>query len=122
MTRRHSPKLAVLAAVSDSPGLAPPDHLDGIGLQLWRNITREYAFDDAASYQILADACACAMRAERCRALINEHGELFQTKYGPKPNPLIRDETQLRALTARLLEKLGLSFEPIQLPGRPAGR
>jgi hypothetical protein len=121
MAKRTTADLRVIPAQPQGHGVPPPAHLDEVGAALWHRVVADYVFDDPASYQILADACLCTQRAERCRKLIDAHGELLQTKYGPKPNPLIRDETQLRALTARLLEKLGLTFEAIRTPGRPPG-
>jgi hypothetical protein len=120
VTRKSS---ANLAPVPDDPGRTPPVPLRPPGLALWRAVTASYAFDDAGSFHVLAMACQCLDRAERCREMIDHHGELLFDRNGVgKSNPLLRDEVQNRALSARLLGKLGLDLEPIRPnQGRPPG-
>ena len=77
--------------------------------------------NDPGSVEILFQACASADRAERCRAIIDQDGELVRTKAGTRSHPLLRDELNNRALTARLIGRLGLDLEPVRSPGRPGG-
>ena len=44
-----------------------------------------------------------------------------RTKTGTRSHPLLRDELNNRALTARLIGRLGLDLEPVRSPGRPGG-
>ena len=111
---RNSPHRPAL--VGDRPAgdpLPPPAHLDGVGLELWRSISSQYAFDDPGSYEVLSQACFAARRADRARAIIDEQGEMLEIGKVVRSHPLIRDEIQCRALCARLLGKLGLDLEPV---------
>ena len=102
-----TPKLALVGDCPADQPAQPPKHLTGVGLALWRSITAQYAFDDPASYQVLAEACFCASRADRCRAIIDRDGELLRIGKLVRSHPLLRDEIQNRALGARLLKRLG---------------
>jgi hypothetical protein len=119
--KRTAPDLRVIpSAPADHP--EPPGELDPVGRALWVEVTHQYAFDDAGSIEILYQACLCRSRAERCRKLIDEQGEMIVTKAGLRSHPLLRDELQNRALCARLIGKLGMDLEPIRsTPGRPSG-
>ena len=122
MPPRPSPQLAVVASRPTTRGQPVPDYLDAFGAAFWTKVTSLYDFDDPASLELLAQCCAARSRAERCRQIIDADGELLQTKVGVRSHPLIREETQARALAARLLGKLGLDLEPIKSgPGRPPG-
>jgi hypothetical protein len=90
---------------------------------LWIEVTAIFEFDDPGSYEVLAQACAARSRAERCRAIIDEQGEMVRLKGGViRANPLLRDELANRAFTVRALSKLGLDLQPIRSgPGRPGG-
>jgi hypothetical protein len=72
---------------------------------------------------VLAQCCAARQRAERCRRIIDEQGEMIRVKDGWRSHPLLRDELQNRAFVCRALTKLGLDLEPLRAgPGRPPGR
>ena len=116
-----APKLSVVAAAPAPVHPDPPGKLGETGLALWRSVVTSYAFDDPGSVEILFQACASADRAERCRAIIDQDGELVRTKTGTRSHPLLRDELNNRALTARLISRLGLDLEPVRSPGRPGG-
>jgi hypothetical protein len=90
-------------------------------MALRRAVTTNYAFDDPGSVEILYQAAAAADRAEKCRAIIDEEGEIVRTRNGPRSHPLLRDELANRAFATRAIGKLGLDLEPIRLPGRPGG-
>ena len=72
--------------------LEPPSALDAVGRALWSEVTRLYAFDDPGSIEVLFQACACRSRAERCRKLIDQQGEMIATRTGLRGHPLLRDE------------------------------
>jgi hypothetical protein len=124
MPKRTPPNLEVVPMPPTAHTLPPPPHLDETGAALWREVTSVFEFDDPASYEVLAQACAARSRAERCRLLIDEQGEMLRLKGGiTRANPLLRDELANRAFTVRALSKLGLDLQPLRSgPGRPPGR
>jgi hypothetical protein len=114
-------QLNVVPPASAAAGLPPPPHLAGAGRDLWARITALYAFDDPGSYEVLSQACFATTRADRCRAIIDDDGEMISSGKIIKAHPLMRDEVANRALACRLLQKLGLDLEPIHdRPGRPS--
>jgi hypothetical protein len=119
---RTTPRLSVVPVCPPSVP-QPPGQLDQVGMALWISIASQYEFDDPGSIEILHQACLCRQRAERCRKLIDQQGEMLISRTGPRSHPLLRDELQNRALCARLIQRLGLDLEPIHdRPGRPSGR
>jgi hypothetical protein len=113
-------KLAVVASRPSLGGLPPPGHLDAFGAEFWTKVTGLYDFDDPASLELLAQCCSACSRAERCRRIIDDDGELLRVGKAVRAHPLIREEIQSRALVARLLRLLGLDLEPVRSgPGRP---
>jgi hypothetical protein len=81
----------------------------------------EYEVADAAGLEMLCSACAALDRAEACRATIDRDGEIIRSKAGPREHPLLKHELAARSFVVRTLTRLGLNFEPIKPPGRPAG-
>jgi hypothetical protein len=121
--RKTVPTLRVVQPDQASNPAAPPANLGPAGLSLWTDIVRAYEFGDRASYETLAQACFAADRAERCRAQIDQDGELVRGRNGVREHPLLRTEIASRAFVVRVLAKLGLDLEPLhQGPGRPAGQ
>jgi hypothetical protein len=111
-----------LSVVQEPTTPAPPGHLDEFGMALWQEVTSTFEFADRGSIEILYQACCCRSRAERCRRIIDEVGEVVQSRTGPKPNALLRDELQNRMAAARLLGKLGMDLVELHPgPGRPPG-
>jgi hypothetical protein len=122
-TSKPKPGLAVIGAAPSGSAPPPPGHLGPIGVDLWRDITAAYEFEDRASYETLAQACAAAERAEKCRVQIDQDGELIRTKAGVRDHPLLKHEIAARSFTVRTLARLGLDLEPVRAgPGRPPGR
>ena len=120
MPRRSGPKLQVIAAAPASAVPAPPCKLGAIGMSLWSDITASYEFGDRASYETLAQACAAADRAERCREQIDADGEMLRTKLGVRDHPLLKHEIAARSFVVRTLARLGLDLEPARAgAGRP---
>ena len=58
-------------------------------------------------------------RAESLSAAIASEGETIVTKLGIRAHPALQIEMQNRALTARLLQRLGVTDVPIRPQGRP---
>jgi hypothetical protein len=105
----------------DSP--RPSCKLSQTGMSLWNDIVSTYAFEDRASYEVLAQACAAADRAANCHSYIDRDGEVVVTNAGlVRSHPLLRDELANRAFCCRSLQRLGLDLEPIRGVGRPSGR
>ena len=99
-----------------------PEGLDATGAALWSELVGTYEWDDPAAYRTLLEACFAIQRAERCRKLIDEQGEVARTKAGLKSHPLLRDEVAARALGCRLLARLGTIWSRSgRLVGRPEG-
>jgi hypothetical protein len=99
----------------------PPRPLGDVGLALWREVTRNYMFADPASIECLFQACSATDRAERCRVIIDQDGEMIAAKEGVRSHPLLRDELANRAFAVRALSQLGLDLEPVKAMGRPPG-
>lgn len=116
------PKLRVIPMQTREPGLPPPSDLGPTGAELWRNVVRDYAFNDVGSVETLKQTCAAVDRAEDCRRQIEEDGLMIRTRTGVKEHPLLRHELTARSLAIRMLARLGLDLEPVRSgPGRPPG-
>src|SRR5262245_20155249 len=123
MSKRIPPNITVIPVQPADLSPAPPGELDPYGMALWHEVTRIFSFDDPSSYECLFQACSARARAERCRKLIDEQGEMLRTKMGLRDHPLIKHEIAARALCVRLLARLGMDLEPLRSgPGRPPGR
>ena len=80
MPRDKPPSLMVIDTAPAKVTPPVPKHLDEVGSELWRTVTELYAFDDPASLEVLAQACAARSRAAKCAALIDQHGEMVKTR------------------------------------------
>jgi hypothetical protein len=102
--------------------IEPPTTL---GPWLWRSIVTQYDIRDAGGLAILEDACAARDSATSSAEIIATEGRMIRTKSGRREHPLIKLEIAARALTARLLQRLGLDVEPVRptvgRPGRGLG-
>jgi hypothetical protein len=116
-----SPKLAVVPLPSAREPAPPPPDLGAEGRALWVSLTGEFDIGDSEGLFTLEQACRALDRAERCRARIDEDGELLDIRGQLKSHPLIREETAARALAIRTVQKLGLRLEPVRAVGRPSG-
>ena len=112
---------SIIRPFSIESGPEPPVSLGEAGRQLWLSIQSEYRIVDSGGRALLEQACAALDRASECERRIAVDGMVIETKNGPKDHPLIRHELAARALMARLLVRLGINFEPVRPPGRPAG-
>jgi hypothetical protein len=105
-----------------SIGIAPPRPLGTHGQALWDRVQREFWIVDAGGVELLAQACAAVDRAEALAELIAREGEIVHGRAGPRVHPAFRFELSARALACRLLERLGITMEPVRPVGRPLGR
>jgi hypothetical protein len=102
-------------------GVVPPRKLGKHGAALWAAVQKEYAIVDIGGTELLAQACGATDRLEAIAESISTEGELIHSRNGMRANPLIREETALRAFICRALQKLGITQEPIKPIGRPPG-
>ena len=100
---------------------SPPRQLGASGVELWRTVQSQFAIDDAGGVELLTLACETLDLAAALAASIERDGVTVYTNRGsPKPNPAVKDLIGARALTARLLQRLGITDEVVKpAPGRP---
>lgn len=112
-----------LQVVGDAPPAAkPPRKLGRHGENLWRTIMTEYRIEDAGGIEMLLSACQQLDRAESCREIIDQDGEIIRNKkIGAREHPLLKHELAARSFVVRTLQRLGLDVEAVKPMGRPAG-
>jgi hypothetical protein len=99
---------------------SPPRDLGKHGRALWDAVQREYAITDRGGIEILAQVCGAVDVIESLGEAIERDGAIVYGRTGPKTHPGIKDQTALRALVCRGLERLGLNVETLKPgPGRP---
>jgi hypothetical protein len=99
----------------------PPPELSEHGRALWTSVMQQYDIVDAGGLETLRQACCACDRAEACRRIIAEQGELLTIRGQIRSHPLLRDELQNRAFVVKAIQRLGLDLEPIKSVGRPPG-
>jgi hypothetical protein len=103
--------------------VSPPRQLGPHGMSLWNGILAEFDVRDRAGLELLAHAAACLDRAESLAEEIAADGAVIRTRSGVRSHPSIKDEIQARTACVRILEKLGVTLEPLRPgPGRPPGQ
>jgi hypothetical protein len=76
----------------------PPSHLDAEEAQLWTELIRIYALDDAASLALLASGLEGRMRARLCRQQVAKDGQTVMDDHGTmKAHPLLAIERSAQA-------------------------
>ena len=119
-----NPSLAVVSGALATV-IEPPKTLGPAGSRLWRAILTQYDIRDAGGLAILEDACAARDSANGSAEIIAAEGRMIRTQNGRREHPLIKLEIAARALTAKLLQRLGLDVEPVRSgvgrPGRGIG-
>jgi hypothetical protein len=114
-------KFTLVGTEPESDTVPTPPELEAAGATLWRRINQKYDFSDACGIAMLTAACAALDRAEKCRARIDQDGEIVTVHGVPREHPLLKGELANRAFCVRTLQKLGLNYEPLRtVPGRPA--
>ncbi len=117
---RKSPNLSVVRL--PEPKLPPaPAHLGPDGKKLWADIQTAYVITDPGGQALLRVACEATDRAERCRRLIDDQGELVMVRGQPRAHPALAAERDARAAIVRAIRNLNLDLEPLKARGRPSG-
>jgi hypothetical protein len=96
----------------------PPKALARAGRDLWIGITRNYR-GDYLEVEILKRICVLEDRGAEITAVIDREGVSIMMPNGPRAHPLIREETNIRGLVAKLLKQLLDIDRPVRRPGRP---
>jgi hypothetical protein len=118
---RKPPHLKVVGAPSKGEATAPPAHLSADGRRLWIDIQSAYQIDDPGGLVLLRVAAEALDRAERCRRLIDEQGEMLTVRGMPRAHPALAAERDARAAIVRAIRNLNLDLEPLKAIGRPPG-
>lgn len=114
-------KPALTLVEPGATGAQPPSTLGKSGATLWRTLTSHYCFDDVGGLEMLTQLCGAIDRVEALAQRIRTDGEVIYVRGVPRVHPALKDETQLRALICRLLQRLGLTVEAVKPVGRPTG-
>ena len=89
----------------------PPDHLEPPEASLWDSIVGQFAIDDDASQSLLLAALEAHARARRCRAKIDEQGEVVVDRWNQtKPHPLLAAERGARDSFCKCMRALNLDL------------
>jgi P27 family predicted phage terminase small subunit len=100
----------------------PPAKLSAESKVWWKKLVAEFELDDAG-LMVLESALEAHDRVRQAQALIAKDGPVTEDRWGQKKmHPAVLIERDSKALVARLLKQLNLDLEPLQSPGRPAGR
>jgi hypothetical protein len=86
---------------------------------LWDAVQREFQIADAGGVALLFQACCAIDTSEALAQAINADGHVVHVRGVPRAHPAIKDQLTARALACRLLEKLGVTLEPLKPRGRP---
>ena len=113
------PKPPISLVLPGKNGLQPPGNLGEPGRQLWDRIQAEFAIHDAGGVALLFQACSAIDTAEVLGEAIARDGAVIYVRGTPRSHPAIKDQLTARALACRLLEKLGVTLEPLKPLGRP---
>jgi hypothetical protein len=118
---RKAPHLSVVRPRPGGEGTTPPAHLGEDGRRLWVDIQGAYQIDDPGGLVLLRVAAEALDRAERCRRLIDEQGEMLTVRGMPRAHPALAAERDARAAIVRAIRNLNLDLEPLKAIGRPPG-
>ena len=88
-----------------------PDHLERIERALWKRLTSDFEFNDAASIALLSAAMEAHQRARRCREAIDKDGEAIKDRFEQiKPHPLLAAERDARSAFLGAMKALNLDL------------
>ena len=100
----------------------PPRHLSPEAKVLWRIALDLYDLDEVAR-SVLAVGLEAHDRMRQAQALLKRDGLIVVDRFNQqKPNPAAIIERDSRTSYVKCLHMLGLDLEPLQGPGRPAGK
>jgi hypothetical protein len=117
-----SPAPLVLVPAPAFAPSPPPYKLGKVGRSLWDRIQSEWAIEDSAGLELLAQAALAADRVGALAARIAADGEVIETATGLRAHPCLKDELGARAFIVHTLQRLGLTDEAIKPVGRPSRR
>jgi hypothetical protein len=101
-------------------GIKPPREFGAAGMALCSRIQGEFCIDDEAGRELLAQACGALDQVEELAAQIAIDGTVVRARGGSRAHPGLKDLLAGRAFIVRVLQKLGLTDEPLRpAPGRP---
>jgi P27 family predicted phage terminase small subunit len=97
---------------SSRPPLLPaPTHLGPSEKELWDNIVRSFAIDDAAAQELLLQACEARGRARQAREQLDEEGCTYRDARGDlKQHPAIAIERSSQAAFCSAMRLLRLDI------------
>jgi P27 family predicted phage terminase small subunit len=102
-------KSSTLKAASAPP--KPPSHLKTAERAMWRDLTSEHEFTDAASLALLRVALEAHGRARECRETIEKDGQTFRDRFNQiRLHPLIAAERDARASFISAVKALNLDL------------
>ena len=114
----ENPRFTVVSA--ETTGLDLPAGLGEAGRAFWIKVQAEYGIRDLGGLALLEQAAACLDRLETLTAVISADGPVVRSRSGVvKAHPALQSEIQNRALFSRLIERLGISVEPVKPQGHP---
>ena len=88
-----------------------PLHLEAPEKTLWRDLTTNHDFTDAASRSLLTSTLEAHMRARRCRIQIATEGETIPDRFGiMKVHPLLAAERDARRAFQQGMKQLNLDL------------
>jgi hypothetical protein len=117
----RGPSLSIVDPASTI--VSPPRQLGPHGTNLWNGILSEFEVRDRAGLELLAQAAACLDRAESLAEGIAADGAVIRTRAGVRSHPSVKDEIQARTAVVRILQRLGVTEEPLRPgPGHPPGK
>lgn len=99
----------------------PPQSLTDHAAKFFARVVDDYAVDDAAGLELVAQAAHALDRAEAARALVTLHGVAVVDRWGQlKTNPATLALRDAEASFRASLKALGLEDEPAPIkPTRP---
>ena len=90
---------------------AMPRHLQAPERALWRDLVRDFTFNDVASLALLRSALEAHQRARRCRVVIDREGMTMRDRFGQvRAHPLLGPERDARAAFLAMMRALNLDL------------
>jgi hypothetical protein len=108
-----------LSLVSPATTIEPPGELGPPGRRLWDAVQAEFGIRDAGGIALLFQACSAWDTVEVLGEAIARDGAVIYVRGSARCHPAVKEQLTARALSCRLLEKLGVTLEPVKPLGRP---
>ena len=89
-----------------------PKNLNETGRRFWRAVLKEYEFEKAHDYELLAQMCECLDRIEQCREAMINDGLFQKDRYGrPIEHDACKVERAQKKLFLSIVRELGLTLD-----------